>query len=315
MNKQHTLWIEKYRSENLEQYIGNDAVKARIADCITKNDIPHFLFAGTAGTGKTTLAKLIVKNIKCDYLYINASDENGIDIIRDKVKGFASTSTFQPLKVVILDESDFLTQPAQAALRNLIEEYSITTRFILTCNYIERLIEPLQSRCEFHLLKPPTKGAVAKHICTNILDVEKVTYKMEDIAQVVNAFYPDVRSIIKVLQQNAILDHLSGETILVVDKLDANWTKQLILILNKRDKSAWYQVRQLVADAQVDDFQTTYRYMFEHLSEFSYGNDANIIILLDEYSYRANVCPDKELNFAAFINSLLNITTKNIIKG
>lgn len=309
--KQHTLWIEKYRSQTLEQYIGNDAVKTRIADCIAKNDIPHFIFAGSAGTGKTTLAKLIVKNIQCDYLYINASDENGIDTIRDKVKGFASTASFQPLKVVILDEADFLTQPAQAALRNLIEEYSAYTRFILTCNYVERLIEPLQSRCELHMLKPPSKGAVAKHICTNILDVEKVLYEMENIAQVVNTFYPDVRSIIKVLQQNSILDPLSGETILVVDKLDDNWTKQLIQILIKREKNAWYQVRQLVADAQVDDFQTAYRYMFDHLTEFSYGNDASIIILLDEYSYRANVCPDKELNFAAFINSLLNITQKN----
>ena len=161
MNKQHTLWIEKYRSQTLEQYIGNDAVKTRITDCIAKNDIPHFIFAGSAGTGKTTLAKLIVKNIQCDYLYINASDENGIDTIRDKVKGFASTASFQPLKVVILDEADFLTQPAQAALRNIIEEYAINTRFILTCNYIERLIEPLQSRCEIHKLTPPSSKALA----------------------------------------------------------------------------------------------------------------------------------------------------------
>jgi len=305
--KQHTLWIEKYRSQTLEQYIGNDTVKARIADCIASNDIPHFLFAGTAGTGKTTLAKLIVSNIKCDYLYINASDENGIDMIREKVKGFASTSTFQPLKVVILDEADFLTQPAQAALRNLIEEYSITTRFVLTCNYIERLIEPLQSRCETHLLTPPSKGNVAKHVCTSILDVEGVQYEMSDVATIIKEYYPDVRSIIKVLQQNVRDGKLS------IVALDANWTKQLILILNKRDKNAWYQVRQLVADSQVDDFQTAYRYMFEHLNEFSYGHDASIIILLDEYSYRANMCPDKELNFAAFINSLLNITKKQVL--
>ena len=311
--KQHTLWIEKYRSQTLEQYIGNDAIKDRIADCIAKNDIPHFIFSGTAGTGKTTLAKLIVNNIKCDYLYLNASDENGIDIIRDKVKGFASSASFNPLKVIILDEADFLTQPAQAALRNIIEEYSINTRFILTCNYIERLIEPLQSRCEINILKPPTKGGVAKHICTNVLDVEKITYEMKDIAQVVNTFYPDIRSIIKVLQQNSILDHLSGETILVIDKIDDNWCKQLVQILNKRDKDAWFQIRQLVADSQVDDFQIAYRYMFEHMPEFSYGNDANLSVILDDFIWRSSVVPDKEINFAAAIARILDTTKKQIL--
>ena len=305
--KQHTLWIEKYRSETLEQYIGNDAIKTRIADCITNNDIPHFIFAGSAGTGKTTLAKLIVKNIQCDYLYINASDENGIDTIRDKVKGFASTASFQPIKIVILDEADFLTQPAQAALRNLIEEYSAYTRFILTCNYVERLIEPLQSRCELHMLKPPTKGAVAKHLCLNVLDVENVTYDMKDVAQVINTFYPDVRSILKTLQQ------FSKNGKLVVDTIDDDWTKQLVQILIKRDKNAWYQVRQLVADAQVDDFQTAYRYMFDHLTEFSYGNDAQLSVILDDFIWRAGVVPDKEINFAACIAKVLETNKKQVL--
>jgi replication factor C small subunit len=305
--KQHTLWIEKFRSQTLEQYIGNDAVKARIADCIAKNDIPHFIFAGSAGTGKTTLAKLIVKNIQCDYLYINASDENGIDTIRDKVKGFASTASFQPIKIVILDEADFLTQPAQAALRNLIEEYSAYTRFILTCNYVERLIEPLQSRCELHMLKPPTKGAVAKHICINILDVEGVTYEMSDIAQIVNLFYPDVRSIIKTLQQNV------KDSKLTITTIDDNWCKPLVEILKKRDKNAWYQVRQLVADAQVDDFQTAYRYMFDNLSEFSYGNDAQLSVILDDFIWRAGVVPDKEINFAACIAKVLETNKKQLL--
>ena len=305
--KQHTLWIERYRSQTLEQYIGNDAIKARIADCIAKNDIPHFIFAGSAGTGKTTLAKLIVKNIQCDYLYINASDENGIDTIRDKVKGFASTASFQPIKVVILDEADFLTQPAQAALRNLIEEYSAYTRFILTCNYVERLIEPLQSRCELHMLKPPTKGAVAKHICTNILDVESVTYDVQDVVRVINEFYPDIRSVIKVLQSNV------RDSKLTVTTLDDNWTKQLIQILIKRDKNAWYQVRQLVADAQVDDFQTAYRYMFDHMTEFSYGNDAQLSVILDDFIWRAGVVPDKEINFSAAISRILDTNKKQIL--
>jgi DNA polymerase III delta prime subunit len=307
MNKQHTLWIEKYRSQTLDQYIGNDTVKDRIADCINKNDIPHFLFAGTAGTGKTTLAKLIVKNIKCDYLYINASDENGIDIIRDKVKTFASTSTFQPLKVVILDEADFLTQPAQAALRNLIEEYSITTRFVLTCNYIERLIEPLQSRCEIHLLKPPSKGDIARHICTNILDVEGVTYDIKEVAVVINEYYPDVRSIIKVLQQ------ISQSGKLVLADTNNNWVKKLVEILKKREKDAWYQVRQLVADNQVDDFQIAFRYMFDNLAEFSYGHDAELSIILDDFIWRSGVVPDKEINFAACIAKILETTKKQII--
>ena len=305
--RQHTLWIEKYRSQTLEQYIGNDAIKDRIADCIAKNDIPHFIFAGSAGTGKTTLAKLIVKNIQCDYLYLNASDENGIDTIRDKVKGFASTASFQPIKVVILDESDFLTQPAQAALRNLIEEYSAYTRFILTCNYVERLIEPLQSRCELHMLKPPTKGAVAKHICINILDVEGITYEIADVAKVINEFYPDIRSVIKVLQSNI------KENKLVITVLDDNWTKQLVQILSKREKNAWYQVRQLVADAQIDDFQTAYRYMFEHLTEFSYGNDAQLSVILDDFIWRAGVVPDKEINFAACIAKVLETIKKQVL--
>jgi replication factor C small subunit len=104
MSKKHTLWIELFRAQTLDQYIGSEDLKSRIADCIEKNDIPHFIFSGTAGTGKTTLAKLIVNNIKCDYLYINASDENGIDTIRERVKGFASTASFSPIKVVVMDE-------------------------------------------------------------------------------------------------------------------------------------------------------------------------------------------------------------------
>ena len=140
MKKEHTLWIEKFRSQTLDQYICSTELKERLQSFIDQNDIPHLILTGTAGTGKTTLAKLLVNNIKCDYLYINASDENGIETIRDKVKSFASSASFQPLKVVILDEADYLTQQAQAALRNIIEEYSINTRFILTCNYVERLI-------------------------------------------------------------------------------------------------------------------------------------------------------------------------------
>jgi replication factor C small subunit len=299
--KKHTLWIEKYRSTTLEQYIGNETVKSRIADCIAKNDIPHFIFSGTAGTGKTTLAKLIVSNIKCDYIYLNASDENGIDVIREKVKGFASSASFQPIKIVILDEADFLTQPAQAALRNIIEEYSSNTRFVLTCNYIERLIEPLQSRCEIHILKPPSKGEVAKHVCTNILDVEEVTYNIQDVALLIKEHYPDVRSIIKNLQAG------TADNKFVWVALNTDWLSKLVEILSSKDKKAWYTIRQLVADAQVDDFQVAYRYMFDNLAKFSNGHDAEISIILDDFIWRGGVVPDKEINFAACIAKILEI--------
>ena len=299
MKKQHTLWIEKFRSTTLEQYIGNETVKSRIADCIAKNDIPHFIFSGTAGTGKTTLAKLIVSNIKCDYIYLNASDENGIDVIREKVKGFASSASFQPIKIVILDEADFLTQPAQAALRNIIEEYSSNTRFVLTCNYIERLIEPLQSRCEIHILKPPSKGEVAKHVCTNILDVEEVTYNIQDVALLIKEHYPDVRSIIKNLQAG------TANNKFVWVALNTDWLSKLVEILSSKDKKAWYTIRQLVADAQVDDFQVAYRYMFDNLAKFSNGHDAEISIILDDFIWRGGVVPDKEINFAACIAKIL----------
>ena len=307
MKREHTLWIERYRSQTLEEYIGNDVVKERVAACIAANDIPHFIFSGTAGTGKTTLAKLIVKNIKCDYLYLNASDENGIDVIREKVKGFASTATFQPLKVVILDEADFLTQPAQAALRNLIEEYSVVTRFILTCNYIERLIEPIQSRCEVHVLKPPTKGAVAKHICTNILDVEEIEYDLKEVGMLVNEFYPDIRSIIKNLQAGVKDNKYTWVA------LNTDWLNQIVAVLKSRDKKAWYTIRQIVANAQVDDFQSAYRYMFENLEEFSNGHDAELSVILDDFIWRAGVVPDKEINFAACIAKILETTKKQVL--
>jgi DNA polymerase III delta prime subunit len=304
MKKQHTLWIEKYRSQTLEQYIGNDAVKDRISGCIASNDIPHFIFSGTAGTGKTTLAKLIINNIKCDYLYLNASDENGIDMIREKVKGFASSATFNPIKVVILDEADFLTQPAQAALRNIIEEYSINTRFILTCNYIERLIEPLTSRCEIHILKPPSMPDVARHICTNILDVEGVTYDIKNVAMLIKEYYPDIRSVIKYLQAGV----KDGKYEWIA--LNTDWLSKVVETLKARDKKAWYIIRQIVADAQIDDFQVAYRYMFDNLDKYSYGHDAEISVILDDFIWRSGVVPDKEINFAACIAKILDTNKK-----
>jgi len=160
----HSLWVEKYRPKDLSTYIGNEHLKDKVKVYLESEDVPHLLLYGRAGTGKTTLAKIITKNIDCDYMYINASDENKVDDVRNKIKTFASSVGFRDLKVIILDECDYLTPNAQAALRNLMETFSKHCRFILTCNYVERIIDPIQSRCQPYKIVPPSKKEVAQQM-------------------------------------------------------------------------------------------------------------------------------------------------------
>ena len=183
---ENSLLVEKYRPSKLETYVGNENIKKSISKYLEQNDIQNLIFYGPAGTGKTTLAKLCVQNLNCDHLYINASDERGIETIRDKVQGFASVASFKPLKVVILDEADFLTIQAQASLRNIIETFSRTTRFIMTCNFVERIIDPLQSRCQVLKIIPPSKKEVAVHLA-KVMAHEAISYDIEDIKTMFHA--------------------------------------------------------------------------------------------------------------------------------
>jgi DNA polymerase III delta prime subunit len=303
--KENSLFVEKYRSKTLEDYIGNEQLKSIVAQYIEKNDLQNLLLYGTPGTGKTTLAKLIVNNFNCDFLYINASDERGIDTIRDKVQGFASSASFKPIKIIILDEADFLTIQAQASLRNIIETYSRTTRFILTCNYLERIIDPLQSRCQVLKITPPSKKEVAQHVAT-ILDKEEINYELEDLALVVNKHYPDVRKILNTCQVNTI------DSTLKIDKaiLSSNSYKDGVLKeLKSPTKSSFKNIRQILADSNLDDFEEIYRFLYDSLDE--YGNNdlskALIVIEIENYMYHANFRIDKEINTCALIASILKI--------
>ena len=199
----HGIWNEKYRPTSLDTYIGNEHLKSKVRIFIETNDPPHLLFYGRAGTGKTTLSKIITKSIDCECLYINASDENSVDTVRDKVKGFASTLGFQSLKVIILDECDYITPNAQAALRNLMETFSRHCRFILTCNYVERIIDPIQSRCQSFQIVPPSKKEVAVHL-SEILTNENVKFEVDDIATIINGAYPDIRKVINTSQRQVV---------------------------------------------------------------------------------------------------------------
>jgi DNA polymerase III delta prime subunit len=305
--KENSLFVEKYRSKTLEDYIGNEQLKSIVAQYIKKNDLQNLLLYGTPGTGKTTLAKLIVNNFDCDFLYINASDERGIDTIRDKVQGFASSASFKPIKIIILDEADFLTIQAQASLRNIIETYSRTTRFILTCNYLERIIDPLQSRCQVLKITPPSKKEVAKHIA-GILDKEEINYELEDLVLVVNKHYPDVRKILNTCQVNTV------DSTLKVDKtvLTGGYKDGLLKELKSPSKDSFKNIRQILADSNLDDFEDVYRFLYDTLDE--YGNNdlakAMIIIDIENYMYHANFRIDKEINVMALLASILKTINK-----
>jgi DNA polymerase III delta prime subunit len=301
-NKKHTLFTEKYRPDTLEGYIGNDDFKSSLQQWIDTNDVPHLLLCGGAGTGKTTAAKLIVNNINCDYVYINCSDENGIDTIRDKVKSFASAASFKPQKVVIMDEADFLTINAQAALRNVIETFSLTTRFIFTCNYVERIIDPIQSRTIVFELTPPSMQDVAFK-CVEILDLEGVTYTKADIVRIVKQTYPDIRKSLNLLQSSI----KNGDLQQSREVTNFNQTSdQIITLLKGQSIKNFTTIRQLVMDSNVRDYNELYRVLFEKAEEFT--NSAVATLIIADYQYKSINSPDREICFMACISKLL--TTK-----
>ena len=300
---EHTIWVERYRPDTLQNYIGNETLKEKFAHYIQTQDIPHLLFHGTAGTGKTTAAKILVKNIECDHLFINASDERGIDVIREKIKNFASTAGFTPLKIVVLDEADALTPDAQAALRNMMEVFSKQTRFILTCNYFERIIPPIVSRCQTSALTPPSKKEVAVHL-TNILNQEGVTFDKQAIATLVNAYYPDIRRIIGTAQQQT----RDGKLVVNISEVIAGDTKLKvmdILMSNQTGQAKVQEIRQMIADAGVRDFTELYRLLYDKVQDYSPNKIPQTILHIAEGQYRDAFVVDKEINFMATMYNIL----------
>ena len=299
-NMENSLLVEKYRPSTLENYVGNENIKKSIAKYLDQNDIQNLIFYGPAGTGKTTLAKIIVANLDCDHLYINASDERGIETIRDKVQGFASVASFKPLKVVILDEADFLTIQAQASLRNIIETFSRTTRFIMTCNFVERIIDPLQSRCHVLKIVPPTKKDVARHLAW-VLDQEKIRYEMQDLVPLINQYYPDLRKCINTIQLSTMDNDLRLDQSILVS---SNYIDKIINELS--NKADFKTVRQIIADANVDDFDELFKSLYDKASEYLPGKEGTATILINEHQYKANFRIDKEINTMSLIQNLIN---------
>jgi replication factor C small subunit len=302
----NSLWVEKYRPTKLEDYVGNEHLKQKISDYIKSGDVPHLLLFGKAGTGKTTLAKLIVNSTNCDYIVINASDERGIDIIRNKVKSFASTVGFKDKKIIILDEFDYMTPDAQAMLRNLMETFSKHCRFILTCNYVEKVIDPIQSRCQTFQIIPPTKKDVAIQI-SKILKLEKIEFEPKDLVPIVDSSYPDIRKIINTCQLN------STKGVLKVDVnsiLDSDVKIKVVELLKSKDdkRNRYVNLRQAVADSKVQDFSELYTYLYEKVNDYADGNTSAVILELAQGQYRDSLVVDKEICLMATligINSII----------
>ena len=303
-NKQHTLWVERYRPVDLENYIGNEHLKTKVSKYISTGDIPHLLLHGKAGTGKTTLAKLLVSNVDCDQMYVNASDENNVETVRNKIKMFASSVGFKDLKVIILDECDFLTPNAQAALRNLMETFSKHCRFILTCNYVERIIDPIQSRCQSFQIIPPSKKEVAIHT-SKILNTEGVSFENEQIVTMVNSSYPDIRRIINADQRNIVDNRLIVDS----ESLVQNDNKlQVLEILQTQDKkNAFKNLRQLLADSQIRDYADLFRLLYDEIESYGKGHIAEVILTIAKYELSDAQVVDKEINAMAMLIEILNI--------
>ena len=298
MNIFDSLWVEKYRPAILDDIVLTPENR-KIFDSFRKSgQIPNLLFIGNAGIGKTTLAKVIVKDIIPDaqYLYINASDENGIDTIRVQVTNFAKTRSIQScLKVVILDEVDGLTMDAQRALRNTMEEYSSNTRFILTANYKHRVIQPLQSRTQSFDLTPPIKDCVSRVVY--ILKQESIIVdsdQKQNVVKLIKSLYPDMRKVINELQKSCTDQQLSINT---YEKHDEFVKRLLETVLTDS-----LQARKLVIQNEQlfnNDYSMLLKQMFNYIIEECKNtqNNKERLLVISEHLYRSAMVLDQEINF------------------
>jgi replication factor C small subunit len=303
------LWVEKYRPKTIEDYVFKDeAQKRQVKSWIKEGSIPHLLFSGSAGIGKTTLAKVLLNELDIenfDVLEINASRENSVDVIRDKITNFVQMIPFGPFKVVLLDEADYLTLNAQAILRGLMETYSSTSRFILTCNYPNKVIPALHSRCQgFHVEKTDQVEFTAR--VATILLTEGVEFDMDTLDTYVKLTYPDLRKCINSVQQNVTETNiLASPTAGGGDSADY---KIEMVELFKRGKIK--EARTLLCSrARPEEMEDIYTWMYQNLDLFGKSEeqkDAALLIIKQGLVDHA-LCADSELNLAATLVKLARI--------
>ena len=301
------LYVEKYRPHKIEDCILPDRLKKVFQDYVTKGDIPNLMLTGTAGCGKTTVAKAMCEEIGVNHLFINSSDERGIDTLRIKIKGYASTvSLTGGRKVIILDEADYLTPEAQAGLRGAIEEFSENCSFIFTCNFKARLIDALHSRCSVidFALKGDEKAKMAAQMfkrLANILTEEGITYDKDVLGKIVQRYFPDYRRTLNELQRYSTSGNIDAGVLSQVEsvrKLD-----DLIKALKEKDFST---MRKWVVNNSDIDQSRIFRSIYDNLCVYLKPESVpQAVVNLAKYQYQAAFVADQELNLVACLTELM----------
>jgi len=262
MNNKHKLWVEKYRPQTIKDYIFyDDNLLKTVNQFIDEKTIPHLLFSGGPGVGKTTLINVLINELDMDptdVLTLNASDENSVDVMRDKIKGFVSTHSFGDFKIVHLSESDYLTPNAQSIMRQLMEDYADFARFMLSANYDNKIIPAIRSRCQHFHFRKPDFDEILEHIY-KILKKEHVKTDFETLEKYVTIGYPDIRKIINLVQQNTN----DGRLIQSESESDSDWQNELIELIGKDD---WLGARQIAENNIADEeWEDVFRFLYENL--------------------------------------------------
>jgi len=304
---QEFLWVEKYRPQKVDDTILPKQLKETFNTIINTGEIPNLLFTGTAGIGKTTVAKALCNQLGLDFLLVNGSEEGNIDTLRNKIKHFASTVSLQGgYKVVILDEADYLNpQSTQPALRGFIEEFSNNCRFIMTCNFKNRIIEPLHSRCsvvEFNISKkdmPQLCGSFLKRV-KNILDEEGVTYDEPVIAELIMKHMPDWRRVLNELQRYSVSGNI--DTGILVSLSEVSMGNLMSAMKDKNFK----QMRQWVTDNIDQEPAALFRKIYDNMYEYVQPQSIpQLVLILADYQYKNSFVADHELNMVACCTEIM----------